>query len=176
MFGYKYESSTDIEWIQIFHQIVARTDMFMSYMHCSIIRIVTHEYWALLGVTAFSSLVAPGLGFLVARGDTGGGRVVTVTTLLFTVNIFQACRRGGAVLIFVAFSSLAAPEVLTMKISDGAGGASMALGWRRLRLSEQRLSFWWYYTYWYLNGHPIILWSRYFIVNSICISFQMYLL
>ena len=152
--------------------------MFMSYMHCSIIRNVIHDQWALVGVAALSSLVALGAGFFVVCGATGGGRVVTVTTLLFTVNIIQTCRRGGGVLIFVAFSSLVAPEVFTMKISSSAGGASMALGRRRLRLGEQRLSFWWHYTYWYLNRgrHSMILWNCYVIINSICISFQMCLL
>ena len=70
----------------------------------------------------------PGAGFEVARGVTGGSGVVTVTTLLFTVNIIQVCRRVGGVVILVAFSSLAALEVSTMKISSVAVGASMTLG------------------------------------------------
>ena len=65
--------------------------MFMAYMHCSIIRNVSHGYWALVGVTALSSLVATGAGFLVARDAIGG---VTLKTLLLTVNIIQTCRRG----------------------------------------------------------------------------------
>ena len=52
----------------------------------------------------------------------------------------------------------------------------LALGWRRLRLGKQTLVFLWDHKYWYLNSYPIILWSRYFIVNSIFISFQICLL
>ena len=147
--------------------------MFMSYMHCSVIRNVTHEYWALVGVRALLSLVAPGGHFFVARFATGGGRVVTVTTLLFAVNI---CRRGSGVLILWRFRHWRHRRFSLWKSPVRMAARVWHFGWRRLCLGEQRLSFWWDYTYWYLNRHPIILWSRCFIVNSTCISFQKCLL
>ena len=149
--------------------------MLMSYMHCSIIRNVTHEYRALADVTALSSLVVPGAGFLVARSATEGGRVVTVKTLLFVVKMFQAVAGAGRSHFCGVF------------VTGGTGGfhyENLRCGRRReygIEMTasasrEQRLSFWWNYTYWYQNRHPIVLWSRYFMVDSICISFLMCLL
>ena len=135
--------------------------------------------WVLSTGRCDGFFVACGTGavFLAACGATGGGTVVTVTMLLFTVNIFQACRRGGGVLIFVAFSSLVAPEVFTMKISGVAGRAGMALRWRRLRLGEQRLSFWWDYTYCYLNRYQLysevaILLLIPYVFHFKCVSYK----
>ena len=65
-------------------------------------------YWCVLGISRRDGFVVTcgtGSAFEVARGATGVCGVVTVTTLLFTVNIIQACRRGGGVVILMAFSS-----------------------------------------------------------------------
>ena len=77
-----------------------------------------------LGVTVLSSLVVSWAGFEIACGGTGGCRVVNVTTLLFSVYIIRTCHWGGGVIVLVAFSSLAALEVVILKISSAANGTS----------------------------------------------------
>ena len=132
----------------------------MSYMHCSIIRNVTYVYWALVSVTTLSSLVGPGAGFEVARGATGGCKVVMVTTLLFTVISFKHVAEAGEFSFlwlfrqwqhwrFSLWKSPARPAARVCHWDDGVCVSANNV-W----------DFTWDYTYRYLNRHPITAWSR----------------
>ena len=81
---------------------MARTDMFMSYLHCFIIRNVTLAYWTpVCQCDGFVFACGTGAGFEAARGATGGCWVVTMTTLITNEynssmsSTHKRCRFGG---------------------------------------------------------------------------------
>ena len=132
-------------------------------------------YWALVGVTALSSIVAPGTGFEATYSATGGCGVVTVTTLLYSeYNSSMSPNRRrchfGGIFIPGGTGGIHHENIpCGRRYEYGVGMTASASWWKPL-------SFWSNHKYWYLNSYPIILWSCFFIVNPKAIPFQIWLL
>ena len=141
---------------------MARTDMFMSYLHCSIIRNVTLVYWTpVCQCDGFVFACGTGAGFEAARvaRATGGCWVVYDSVNNQWIQ-FKHVIDAQALSVWWCFRHWRYRRFSIMKISSAASGASFASRWLQLRPGEQLLSLRWDYTYWQLNSYPILLWYR----------------
>ena len=147
---------------------MARADMFMSDLHCLIIRNVTIVYW---------TPVCRCDGFVVACG-TGGwlrGSSRCHRRLLgrHYDNVdnqwiqFKHVIDAQALSVWWGFRHWRHWMFSIMKISSATSGASFASRWLQLCPGEQLLSLRWDYIYWQLNSYPTLLWYRW--VFFVCI-------
>ena len=149
---------------------MARADMFMSDLHCFIIRNVTLVYW---------TPVCRCDGFVVACG-TGGwlrGSSRCHRRLLgrHYDNLnnqwiqFKHVIDVQALSVWWGFRHWRHWRFPIMKISSAASGASFASRWLQLCPGEQLLSLRWDYIYWQLNSYPTLLWYRWVCLFFVCI-------